>query len=175
MAIVESATEFLSLKPTATLQEIADYSKIGIATLHRHFSCRDELLHELALNAIRIVEEAIASIKIDVNDARSSLVNLIKVLIPLGNKISFLGADGCGYCNPNIDKEEVRVLEPIQKAIKEWQNNGQLRNDMPAKWIMSVLYYLLFVSWSEIQAGNIARNDAAEYLLNTILSGFEKK
>jgi len=174
-AILESATELLSLKPTSTLQEIADYSRIGIATLHRHFASREALLDELAMNAVQLVNEALVSVNFDDHDARGSLNKLFNLLIPLGNKISFLGTSTYTHSNPRVIQEEERLQQPILNAIKKWQQTGQLRNDMPAKWIMVVLYDLLFISWQEIQTGNIARNDATGYLLNTILYGFRKE
>ncbi len=174
-AILETATELLSIKPTSTLQEIADYSRVGIATLHRHFASRDALLDELAMNAVQLVDEALASVNLDDRDAVSSLNNLLNILIPLGNKISFLGAATYTNSNPQVIQEEERLQQPVLNAIKKWQQIGQLRNDMPAKWIMAVLYDLLFICWQEIQAGNIARNDAAGYLLTTILHGFQKE
>jgi AcrR family transcriptional regulator len=174
-AILESATELLSLKPTSTLQEIADYSRVGIATLHRHFASREALLDELAMNAVQLVNEALVSVSFDDYDARGSLNNLFSLLIPLGNKISFLGTSTYTHSNPQVIQEEERLQQLILNAIKKWQQTGQLRNDMPAKWIMVVLYDLLFISWQEIQIGNIARNDAAGYLLNTTLNGFGRK
>ena len=174
-AILESATELLALKPTSTLKEIADYSRIGIATLHRHFASREALLDELAMNAARLVSEALASVNFDDHDARGSLNDLISLLIPLGNKISFLGTATYSHSNLQVIQEEKRLQQPVLNAIKKWQQTGQLRNDLPAKWIMVVLYELLFISWQEIQAGNIARNDATGYLLITTLNGFQKE
>lgn len=174
-AILESATELLSLKPTSTLQEIADYSRIGIATLHRHFASREALLDEIAMNAVQLVDEALGSINFNEYDARGSLNNLFSFLIPLGNKISFLGTATYTHSNPQVIHEEERLQQPVLNAIKKWQQTGQLRNDVPAKWILAVLYDLLFMSWQEIQAGNIARNDAVGYLLTTILHGFQKE
>ncbi|MFD2879805.1 hypothetical protein ACFTAO_33695 [Paenibacillus rhizoplanae] len=34
------------------------------------------------------------------------------------------------------------------------------------------MYNLLFVAWQEIQKGNLAKNDAPQLLVNTVLQGF---
>ncbi len=171
-SILNLATEILSINPTATLQEIADYSKIGIATLHRHFSSRDELLDDLAINAVAIVRNALKELKLDPNDTRGSLMSLFDLMIPLGNKISFLGST---YSNINkeIIEEEQKIQEPILNMIRVWQHNGQLNNRLSAKWILEVIYNLLFVMWQEIRSGDIAKNDASLILLQTVLVGFE--
>ncbi len=172
-SILNLATELLALKPAATLQEIADYSNIGIATLHRHFSNRDALLDELAMNATGLVKEAFQKLQLDPLDAATSLKNLFDLMIPLGNKISFLGTT-YAHINKDVVEEEKRLQEPILNFIKECQKNGQLINDLSAKWILEVIYNLLFVGWQEIRLGNIAKNDASEILLRTVLSGFLK-
>lgn len=173
-AILNSATELLALKPTATLQEIADYSKIGIATLHRHFVSREALMDELAMNAIHLVGESFASLTIDPDDMKTSLKQLFDALIPLGNKIYFLDAAASVEENPTIVAGEARLKRPILDAIEAWQHNGYLKKDYPSRWMLNVIYSLLFVTWRDIQAGNLAKNDATELLLNTVLSGFSE-
>ncbi|MBC3887502.1 TetR family transcriptional regulator [Acetobacterium paludosum] len=173
-AILNSATELLALKPTATLQAIADYSKIGIATLHRHFVSREALLDELALNAIHLVEETFASLIIDPDDMKASLKRLFDALIPLGNKIYFLGTAASIDENPTIIAGETHLKRPILDAIETWQHNGCLKKDYPSRWILNVIYSLLFMTWQDIQAGNLAKNDATDLLLNTVLSGFSE-
>lgn len=171
-AILNSATELLALKPTATLQEIADYSKIGIATLHRHFVSRETLLDELAMNAIHLVRETFTTLTIDPYDMNSSLKRLFDALIPLGNKIYFLDAAASVNENPTIVAGEASLKRPILEAIEIWQHNGYLKKDVPSRWMMNVIYSLLFITWQDIQAGNLAKNDATDLLLNTVLSGF---
>lgn len=173
-AILDAATEILALKPTATLQEIADYSDIGIATLHRHFSSREMLLDELALNAIDLVKKALAKIAFDYSDIKSSLMDIFDALIPLGNKIYFLGTAASVDENPNVVSGESSIKQPILYAIEQWKKNGLLNKNISSKWMMAVMYNLLFVAWQEIQSGNIARNDASNFLLITILQGFSQ-
>lgn len=170
--ILEAATEILTLKPTATLQEIADYAKIGIATLHRHFATREILLDALALNAIDLVDLALQKIVYDYDDLEGTLLQIFDAFIPLGNKISFLSAAASVDENPIVVSGEKRLKETIIQALDQWKVNGVLDNSISSRWMTDVMYQLLFTAWQEIQAGELAKNDAPRLLLRTVLHGF---
>src|SRR5690348_5752118 len=113
-AILDAATELLALKPTATLQEIADHARIGIATLHRHFSTRELLLDALALNAIELVDEALEQITVDETDMRDFLTQVFEALVPLVSKVSFLSSAASVDENQHIVAEEERIKQPLR-------------------------------------------------------------
>ncbi|MFD1905044.1 hypothetical protein ACFSQ7_14865 [Paenibacillus rhizoplanae] len=74
--------------------------------------------------------------------------------------------------NPHIVAEEARIKQPLREAVEGWQARGLLSTGMTAHWIITVMYNLLFVAWQEIQKGNLAKNDAPQLLVNTVLQGF---
>lgn len=170
--ILDAATELLAMKPTATLQEIADHARIGIATLHRYFSTRELLLDALALNAIGLVEEALGGVTAEEHDMLPFLTEVFEALIPLGGKVSFLSYAASVDENPHIVGEEARIKQPLREAVEGWQARGLLNSGMPAHWIITVMYNLLFVAWQEIQKGNLAKNDAPQLLVHTVIQGF---
>lgn len=172
-AILDAATELLALKPTATLQEIAEHAHIGIATLHRYFSTRELLLDALALNAIKLVDEALEAITVDPADMSEFLRGIFEALIPLGGKVSFLSFAASVNENSDIVAEEVRIKQSLREAVERWQAGGQLNVAISANWIVTVIYNLLFVAWQEIQEGNLAKNEAPTLLLSTVLQGFQ--
>lgn len=171
-AILDAATELLAVKPTATLQEIALHARIGIATLHRHFSTREVLLDALALNAVELVDEALHSVELDEADVRGSLMQVFEALIPLGGKISFLAFAASVDENPEIVAEEARIKLMLKETVEQWQARGLLNAGIPSRWMVTVIYDLLFVAWQEIQDGDLAKNEAPSLLLSTVLQGF---
>lgn len=62
-AILDAATELLVEKPTASLNDIAEYAGIGIATLHRYIESREQLMLQLGLRAVEVVEETLRRIR----------------------------------------------------------------------------------------------------------------
>ncbi|MBM7614497.1 TetR/AcrR family transcriptional regulator [Alkaliphilus hydrothermalis] len=172
--ILNNAAEMLTLKPTATLQEIADYCNIGIATLHRYFKTREILLDALAINAIELIEEAFEGFNFREDDMRGNLKDIFDLLIPLGNKISFLSIAASVDENPQVVKRERALQEPLIRMIDQWKSIGVIKATFSSRWIISTIYSLLFLTWQEIYSGNLARNNASEQLLDTILFGFSE-
>ncbi|MFC6649487.1 hypothetical protein [Paenibacillus rhizoplanae] len=105
-------------------------------------------------------------------DMLSFLMEVFEVLIPLGSKVSFLSSAASVDENPHIVAEEARIKQPLREAVEGWQARGLLSTGMTAHWIITVMYNLLFVAWQEIQKGNLAKNDAPQLLVNTVLQGF---
>lgn len=171
-AILDAAAELLVVKPTATMQEIADYAKIGIATLHRHFESREKLTLEIALRAIEMVTQALGSIQVETSNPQNTLTVIMEVLIPLGNKIYFLMVDDSLCGDANLMAAQAKIEEPLLQLIKQWQSAGYLRKDMPADWMLSVMNNLLFATWQNIHDGRLARKSAADLLVQTLLFGF---
>jgi AcrR family transcriptional regulator len=170
--ILEAATEQLSLKPTSTLQEIADYAKIGIATLHRYFSSKEALLEEIAFHALELVESSMEEITFYENDINRSFMELFQKLIPLGDKIYFLAYAASVDENPEVAFREAALKKVLMDSIRGWKKQGLLKDSLPEKWMLTTIYNLLFVAWQEIHSGNMAKNDAAGILTDTILNGF---
>lgn len=173
-AILNSATEILSLKPTATLQEIADYAIIGIATLHRYFPTREVLLDALAINAVELVEAALNKVEYESKSMNEILFQIFDLLIPLGNKVSFLSSAASVDENPEVVSGERKLKDNIIFSIEKWKNEGLIKKNMSSKWMVDVMYQLLFVTWQAIQEGEIARKDAPGLLLETVLNGFSE-
>ena len=60
--ILEHATQCLAEKPNASLNEVAQNAEIGIATLHRYFATREDLITAISYRALELVNEAIIEI-----------------------------------------------------------------------------------------------------------------
>ncbi len=110
-AILDAATELLIQKPTASLNEIAEYAGIGIATLHRYIESREQLMLQLGLRALQVVGESMRQIPLDEEKLEDYIPALIEALIPLGDKIYFLTHDATLYYSEEIIAAEHKLKE----------------------------------------------------------------
>ncbi|WP_145325381.1 TetR/AcrR family transcriptional regulator [Paenibacillus xylanexedens] len=171
--ILDEATKCLIENPSASMHEIAESAGIGIATLHRYVESRELLMIHLGFRAIEVVAETMQDIKLDEQNYESYIPELIGALIPLGDKIYFLKHDANVNSNKEIEEEDQILREPLLNAIGLLQQTGHLREDVDKGWIVNVLYSLLFLTWQQVVEGNIAKNSAADLLLNTFYHGFK--
>jgi len=170
-AILDAATELLVERPTASLNDIAEYAGIGIATLHRYIENREQLMLQLGLRAVEVVEETLSRIPSGEEVGDDYIPKLIEALIPLGDKINFLANETSLHYSEEMGAAEARVKEPIREAIRSLQRRGQFREDMSADWILEVLYSLLFVTWQQVHEGRIAGKTAAALVIDTLYHG----
>ncbi|MNN81042.1 hypothetical protein D3C81_1978240 [compost metagenome] len=74
--------------------------------------------------------------------------------------------------NSELEQAYLRVTEPIRDVFGVLQQKGLLRSPMNLDWMIEVLYSLLFLTWQQIYTGQLARNSAAQLLLDTYSNGF---
>lgn len=171
--ILELATKCLAEKPNASLNEIATYSEIGIATLHRYFSSRDNLLNTISYRAIELVEDAIEKIDFSEPDISVLIKKTAEILIPLGDSIYFLFTEIFNTEDIELVNKELIIWDRFIDEFRKRQSIGQLRSDLKVEWIFKVTYNMMFMLWKAIHDGNIAAKDAPEILTTTLLDGFK--
>jgi AcrR family transcriptional regulator len=174
-AILDAATMLLVEKPTASMNEIAEYAGIGIATLHRYVESREKLMLFLGYRAIDLVSDTINQIPLDEERCENYIPELIEALIPLGDKIYFLGHDASVYYNKELDEAEQKLREPVRRVIELLQHRGYFQQTVSSEWILNTLYALLFLTWQQVHEGNVAKKSAAALVLNTFYHGFKAK
>ncbi len=169
--LLNAASELLAQKPAASLAEIADYAKIGKATLHRYFTGRDDLMLALAQRAFATIEDAIAKSELERGGATEALTRLIEALVPLGDKVYFLLNDSTLAEHPDLAAADHATRAPVLALIRRGQASGEFRADLTAEWIVHQMDYALFAAWQAVYDGSVARKDAARLLVTTLLGG----
>jgi len=171
-AILDAATAYLVTKPAASLQEIAAHAGIGIATLHRYFPSREDLMMHLALRATSVIKSKLEAIQLDDAQPERYLPLLIESLIPLGDKVFFLTYEATLDNYPEVAAAEKELKLSVQDVLEQLQQRRLLRSDLSSEWMVETLYALLFVTWENIQRGKLARVGASGLLLETVFNGF---
>lgn len=169
--ILNAASELLATQPAASLAEIAEYAKIGKATLHRYFASRDDLMLALGYQALETVSAAIAASLPEHGTAVEALTRVIEVLVPLGDKLHFLFSQTIFETHPDFVAAERSSEAPLLALIRQAQASGELRSDLSADWILHHLNYALFATWQAVHDGSVARRDAPRLLVMTVLGG----
>lgn len=155
------------------MAEIAERAGVGIATLHRYVDSREQLMAQLGFRAIEVVNDIVGSITFAEERYQDYFPELIKALIPIGDKIYFLDHDASVHYNKEIEEADKKLREPLLRIIGLLQEKGYFRKTHPKEWIADVLYSLLFLTWQQVQDGHIAKNKAADLVLDTFYHGFK--
>lgn len=171
-ALLDAAAEVLSTTPRATLADIATAAGVGRATLHRHFSSRDDLILTLAREALEQTDQACADIDYHGQAASISLRETIEVIVPLGARYAFLAYQPISSRDDSavgrhLKRQEQQMRELVEAAHVE----GMFAPEVPVAWIVATIDALLYAGWSAVQAGTVAPRDVTALILRTITRG----
>ncbi|MEL8055679.1 MAG: TetR/AcrR family transcriptional regulator [Pseudomonadota bacterium] len=169
-AIIDAAFTVFNRDASASLSQVADLAGVGRATLHRYFSSRDSLFDELARIAISEMDDAVEEACKDAKTHSEALEISMRVLIPLGNRHSFLAqvpfdeADGLSQEFERLDRE---TLDLVEEAKAE----GLFADAVPTAWIVQAYNHLLYAAWESVRTGETTQDQAVALAWQTLTTG----
>ncbi len=169
-AIIEAAFQIYSEDPTASLADIAVRAGIGRATLHRHFSGRDELLVELAKVAIKDLDDAAECAVTGAQSYTEALRLMMHALVPLASRQWFLSQTSVEN-HPDILAEYQRQSEEMANDIEEAKKEGCFAADVPTTWIVQAFDNLLYAAWQMVRNEEATAKQAAALAWRTLVEG----
>lgn len=170
---LDAAIQVLVSNNGASLLEIAQAAGIGRATLHRHFTSRNDLLRAITLKAIGDAEQAVAASRIGEDSALDAVERVVHALMPIGHRYYFL----LRISDPELEADRAittaveRLTARLEQLLLRGQREGVLRADLRAQWLGEVMGVVLFAAWEGIRDGVIAPRDAPNLVLTTLLDG----
>lgn len=171
-AAMEAVLELYTLRPTASLEEVAAHAGIGRASLFRHFPNRAALLRAAGMHVIERVDEAMASHALDEGPALARLRALLGVLVDAG--LPLHAVFGMAELAEDVElKTALRVLDRhIEPVLADCFAAGLFAADMPPAWFDAAFDGLLYATWTAVHKGVLAPAHAPDLLLQTMLHGF---
>ncbi len=173
-AIIEAAFDVFSRNAGASLSQVAERAGVGRATLHRHFSSRDDLLRALARLAIREMDEVVEAACADVTSHSEAMRVSLEVLIPLGDRHGFLALEPIED-DADIQREFDRQQRETEEMIEAVKKEGLLDASVPTAWIVQAYDHLLYAGWEAVRTGQATPAQAADLAWRTLTSGLERK
>lgn len=171
-AILDAALTCLSRDPEVSIGDIAKAAGVGRVTLYGHFSSRAELVDAVFARTIERAEQALAAVD-TTGEPRQSLTDLISGSWQIVAQFRALLA----AAERELPAERIRVhhdqpMRRIRSLISRGQDDGVFRSDLPASWLVSVLYAMMHGAADEITAGRLSEEDAPQMITATLLSAY---
>jgi AcrR family transcriptional regulator len=169
--ILRAAARLLVVDRGASMAEIAAATGVGRTTLHRRYRGREDLIRAIAFDAVEECEAAIREARLEEGSVREAVGRLFAALIPVGERYHFLLAEAQLEDDPELDRAEERISEPMRALIRRGKADGTFRPDVPDAWVMNAMGALLFAAWEGVRDGDLAPKDTAWLVTETLLSG----
>ena len=169
--IVRTSSQVLATNHGATLGEIAEQIGIGRATLQRYFPKRQDLLKEIALDALRAIDQALDSVLQTNMGPEESLQMLFELLAPLGDRYFYLVSYPDLMEISDVAEAYERQLDRLNRYIQELKQQDLFAPDIPTAWVVQMIDLLIWGAWYAVDSGAVARNDAAQLAARTLVRG----
>lgn len=171
-AIIEAAFKTYNKDPTSSLADIALTAGVGRATLHRHFSGRDDLIQAMALKALVEIEAAAELATTNVLSYKAALKQILRAMVSLGDRHWFL-AQECIERFPQIYSKLEQQKKEFSKVITGAQKEGLFHRDCPQAWIAQAYDHLIHAAWEMLRDGLVTENQAADLAWVTLTRGLK--
>ncbi|NRQ31766.1 TetR/AcrR family transcriptional regulator [Nonomuraea sp. NN258] len=176
--IMTAAIQHLNEDPTASMARLAEAVGVSRATLHRHFSSREELMIALGHRALEqwsqvqraagIIDAAASA---DPAAIERALGDLLTGLIEVADAYGFGLTDHAMAVNPDLLRRSDELEEHEIALFAAAQRAGLLHASLPPRWVSNVVYGLLVAVRESLRRGDVARRDVPRLLIDTFLHG----
>jgi AcrR family transcriptional regulator len=175
-AVLDHAARLLSIDPAAGMAEIAAQSRIGRATLYRHFPTREVLIDAILTRALDDVERAIAASRLDEGAASEALTRLIAALFEVSDRYRFLFVqetlqpDRARRCDI-----EARFEQPILALFERGRSSGEFPSELSAVALSAVFGGAMVMVLHEVAGGRLQPAEGEAAVVSTLLDGWRRQ
>jgi TetR/AcrR family transcriptional regulator, mexCD-oprJ operon repressor len=174
-AILDAALEHLERDPRASLVDIAKAAGVSRPTLYAHFPTREELVEAAVRRALDETQREIAAADLDRGTAMEALDRLIGAgWRSLGRRLEIARLAFDVLAGERLREVHQEALDPFRRLILRGQRAGELRDDQPVEWMVTVLYSLLHGAATEVIAGRLEEDTAAALISGSALAAFRR-
>jgi AcrR family transcriptional regulator len=179
-AIIDAAVHVWARDFAAPLSTVAQEAAVSRSTLHRYFPDRPALLDACLRTAMEVLGEADpcddaggATGGAPEQPALDRLMSQLEGVVQLGDWVLFLWTDPSRFAGHPLAGELVGGGEDdvTLALIRRGQQEGSLDPDVPADWLLSVYYSVLYCAAELAVRGALPAHEAGRLGVRALRSG----
>ncbi|WP_299048472.1 TetR/AcrR family transcriptional regulator [uncultured Tateyamaria sp.] len=168
--ILNAAFDVFSQNPGASLADVAKAAGVGRATLHRHFSGRDDLMVALTLAAARELDDAVNHAVADCATYTQGLEMALHAILPLAARHMFLATEPAAH-DPRVAAVYAAQTHDLAHDIDMAKAEGTFDPHVPTEWIVQAYENLIYAGWTMVTSGDATPKQAAAFAWRTLTQG----
>jgi TetR/AcrR family transcriptional regulator, mexCD-oprJ operon repressor len=170
--ILDAAQACLCRSTTASMAEIAQAAGLGRVTVYGHFPSREALIEATLARLLQRGEAVLGSLDLT-GDPRQALRTLIESSWRLiADADAVLQAAQSVLPPRRIRELHAKPAQRVEELVHRGQAEGAFRTDLPATWLVSVLYHVLKGAAADVSAGRLDPADAPGFIVATMLAAY---
>lgn len=172
-AILDAALRCFGEDPQATMADIARAAGVGRVTLYAHFSSREDLLEAALDRALAEVAAASATVDADASAELAADAVLRRYIRSswwvLDRHRQLFAVAERSLPPQRLRERHAPALGDFDGLIARGQAEGVFRTDLPAGWLVTVIYSLFHAAAEDVNVGRLRREEAADVLEASLL------
>ncbi len=162
-------------QPRMSMEQLAQAIGVSRATLARMFPRRESLIAQLHACALDRAVRALDELRPEQGPVVDAIRRLVATVFPQAELHFFLYRIE-RYGGPHTSDDDWAPHENrIVRLFQRGQEDGVLRVDMPALWMVDTLSALLFAAAESVRAGRLARTEAPSMVCASLLDGIGRR
>jgi AcrR family transcriptional regulator len=134
-AILDGAAQTLATQgAAASMTDVAAAAGVARATVYRYFPNRQALLAELALLALREIDDRLESARLDEVPVHEGVTRVVRALVDVGDLFVVLARE-----RARPEEVDRMLVAPVTRLVERGREEGDLRDDLPAQWLTETL------------------------------------
>jgi len=136
-AILDAAAAVLAERgEQASMGDVAAAAGMARATVYRYFPNREALLEELGRLAVEEAGERLRAGRLGEVDVPEAFERAVRALVAVGESFVVVSRESA---RPDPAEFERQIAAPLRGLIERAQSLGEVREDLPASWLMESL------------------------------------
>jgi AcrR family transcriptional regulator len=168
-AILDGAARTLAAQgAAASMTDVAAAAGVARATVYRYFPNRQVLLDELALLALREIDDRLGSARLDEVPVQEGVTRVVRALVDVGDLFTVLARE-----RARPEQVDRTLSGPVAQLLQRGRADGEIRDDLPVPWLTEALLGLtLSVLTSSPRRG---REDTVAAITSLVLDGATRR
>jgi AcrR family transcriptional regulator len=136
-AILEAAAAVLAERGgQASMADVAAAAGMARATVYRYFPNREALFEALGRVAVEEAGDRLQAGRLEEVPVPEGFERAVRALVAIGDSFVVVARESA---RPDPEEFELRIASPLRKLIERAQSLGEIRDDLPASWLMESL------------------------------------
>ena len=136
-AILEAAAAVLAERgEQASMADVAAAAGMARATVYRYFPNREALFEALGRLALEEAGERLEAGRLEEVAVAQAFERAVRALAAVGDSFVVVSRESA---RTDPEEFERRVASPLRGLIERAQSSGEVRDDLPASWLMESL------------------------------------
>ena len=166
-AILEAAAGVLARRgEQASMADVATAAGVARATVYRYFPNREALFEALGRLAVEEAGERLQAGRLQEVPVPEAFERAVRALVAVGDYFVVVSRE---RARPDPAEFERRVASPLRALVERAQSQGEVRDDLPASWLMESLIGII-VSGLQTQP-SLGAEDTVAGITSLFLNG----